>query len=259
MKTHSTISNSFLDVFLRFYNPQTSQADLTINLDQVSKWIGVAKFNLLSTLRSSYQRDKDFAIEKSTNKQGKYGGNNYVKVLITPDCFKRLCMRSRSKQAENVRSYFIELEVLVAKYNEQMIYGMKNEIQKLSKALKPKTADHAGYFYVLMASPNGTIYKIGRTKDLNKRLSTYQTGKLDEVQVVFKYRTDRLIAMEKCVKAWLEPYKVRKYKELYEVNLDIIKRLAQGCDNLGAGLGLDLDTIPTSGGALMLGFFREDN
>jgi phage anti-repressor protein len=87
----------------------TNDKDLCINLDVVSKWLGVQKFNLLQTLRDSYKETLDFVITKSSDpnlKHRKY--NNYKLVLITPDTFKRLCMKSRSRNAEQIRTYFIQ-------------------------------------------------------------------------------------------------------------------------------------------------------
>jgi phage anti-repressor protein len=87
-----------------------SWKDYAIDLDKVCKWLNISKFNILRTLRSSYREDIDYTITKSVNKKGKYGGNNYKLVMITPDCFKRLSMKSTSNKADEVRTYFIELE-----------------------------------------------------------------------------------------------------------------------------------------------------
>lgn len=65
-----------------------------------------------------------------------------------------------------------------------------------------------------------SVYKVGRTSDLNKRLATYKTGTIDGVDVVYKFRTDSHKAVEGCV----------KYKEVYEVNIDMIKNLISKCD-----------------------------
>ena len=54
-----------------------------------------------------------------------------MRVLMTPDCFKRLCMRSRGKKAEEVRTYFIQIEALVLKYKDHMVAGMQAEIERL--------------------------------------------------------------------------------------------------------------------------------
>lgn len=232
LKVHSVIPNVFIESFLSMYNPETVQTDLIINIDSVSKWLDISKFNIMRTLRSSYREDIDYTIKKSTNRKGKYGGNNYKVVMISPDCFKRLCMRSTSKKAEEVRTYFIELEGLLVRYRTTLMKGMDNEIKLMEKALRPKSKeDSAGYVYVIKASPDkDSVFKIGRTKDLNKRLSTYSTGSLIGVELVFKLRTDNYQATEECVKAMVKPDRYKKYNEIYKVDIDMIKEIIKKCD-----------------------------
>ena len=45
--------------------------------------------------------------------------------MLTPDCFKRLCLLSRTKKAEEVRTYFLELEKLIGNYKDYIINGLK--------------------------------------------------------------------------------------------------------------------------------------
>ena len=235
VKQHTAIPNEFVDSFLAMYDPETSQTDMTIDMDVVSRWLNSTKSVLLRTLRASYKQGIDYQEVKSVKRVGKYGGNNYKKVMISPDCFKRLCMRSATKRSEEVRSYFIALESLIVRYKTHMLDGMQREINKMEKELKPKDIyDSAGYIYVIKASKDyDSIYKIGRTKDLNKRLSTYKTGNFDNIDVVYKFRTENLNAVEKCIKGFLKEFQLRKYKELYQANLTIVKNIIEGCGNVG--------------------------
>ena len=168
--------------------------------------------------------------------------------MLTPDCFKRLAMLSHSKNAEMIRTYFIEVESLFLKYRSQTEEGMKAEIlrfKKNQKAFASRKEDHAGYIYIIRASNhNHNLYKIGRTIDLAKRLSTYNSGSADEVEVLYKYRTDKIKGTEKCVKAWLQDTKYRKYKEVYEVDLNSIKQIISKCGEIGAKLELKLKGKP---------------
>jgi phage anti-repressor protein len=233
LKVHSTIPNTFIDTFIDTCGEGYSQTTTSLNIDIVAKWLNVQKFNLMSTLRDSYRDGIDYVVIHKPSKRGKQGSNNYKEVLLTPDCFKRLCMRSKSKKAEEVRTYYIQLESLLMKYYEHMMNGMETEITSLKHSLKPSKnkKDHAGYIYILKASQTkDSVYKLGRTKDLSQRLSTYQTGILEEVEVIFKFRSDSLKALEACIKKSLEEYKVRKYKELYAVDINIIKTIVNHCD-----------------------------
>ena len=189
---------------------------------------------MVSLLKQSYRNNIDYKIINLPSRKHKYGGNNYKKVLITPDCFKRIAMRSNSAKAEEVRSYYINLESLIMKYFEHMMQGMQEEINELEKAIKPKNKeDSVGYIYVVKASRRRrNAYKIGQTRNLNKRLSTYQTGNLEKIEVIFKWRTDRLQSVEKCVKQSLQEFRLRKYNEIYEANIDMIKKIIETCNSL---------------------------
>jgi len=233
LKQYSTIPNAFIDKFLSFYNPDTIQTDFIINVDQVAEWLGMQKFNIIDTLKKSYRGDIDYTITATTRRTKKYGGNNYKLVMITPDCFKRLCMRSRTKKAEEVRTYFIQLESLMVRFRSVILKGMDVEIKQLESALKPKDInDSAGYIYVIKASPEkDNVYKIGRTQNLNKRLATYSVGTVDGIETIYKFRTNSFKKTEACLKLMLKEHQLRKYKEVYQANIDMIKTIIQKCDD----------------------------
>jgi phage anti-repressor protein/predicted GIY-YIG superfamily endonuclease len=240
LKRFSTIPNAFIDDFFSLIDGATTQVDHVVNLDMVAKWLGVRKANLLLTLRESYVKDIDYTVAPAP-KLHRHGGHREKVAMLTPDCFKRLCMRSRSKRAEDVRTYFIQLEALVIKYREQMMAGMEQEVSRMERNLKPKSPDdRAGYIYVIKASSErDSVYKIGRTKDLARRLSEYQTGREDEVDVVFRFRTDNLVATETCLKSLLKARQLRKYREVYEANIDLIKELVAGCGAMAGMVKLE--------------------
>ncbi|PNH12557.1 hypothetical protein TSOC_000470 [Tetrabaena socialis] len=228
--------NAFVDSFLSMYSPETSQTDAVIDLDKVATWLAMKKFNIMKVLRASYHEGVDYVITRGSRSVArvgasmpKYGGNHYHRVMLTPDCFKRICMRSKTNRAEEVRTYFIGLEALLVRYRTMLQAGMDAEIKTLQRAVKPKDPrDSAGYIYVLRASADrDSVYKIGRTQDLNKRLATYNTGTADGVEVVFKFRTEAHKATEACVKAMLREKQYRKYREVYQADIDMIKAIIQ--------------------------------
>ena len=233
LKTHSTISTAFVDSFLSIYNPDTIQTDFVIKLDIVAIWLKCKKQLLVRTLKDSYRENIDYTVVKVKKADERKYGNNNKLWLLTPDCFKRLCMRSRSKRAEEVRTYFISLESLLVRYKSVLLKGMDEEIKQLESSIRPKDiTDSAGYIYVIKASlEKDSVFKIGRTKDLNKRLATYSTGTIDGVDTIYKFRTDSHKKTEACLKLMLKEYQLRKYKEVYQANIDMIKTIIQKCDD----------------------------
>ena len=43
-------------------------------------------------------------------------------------------------------------------------------------------------------------------------------------------------ATESCVKAWLQEFEYRKYKEVYELDIDAIKKVISQCGSIGVKL-----------------------
>ena len=167
-----------------------------------------------------------------------------MEVLLTPDCFKRLCMRSRSKKAEDVRSYFINLEALIMKYRAQMMEGIRDEMERLERRLhgrkkmknahKPLTGS-AGYIYVLRASHrfDKLLVKIGKARDVARRLRQHGTPLSDDLDVLYIFRTDDVDAVESCVKVWMRDQQTQRGREIYEVDVETVKAVIGGCDGVG--------------------------
>ena len=241
LKRFSPIPNAFIDDMFAMYNPDTAQTDLAVNLDAVAKWLGIRKDNLMKTLRSSYTAGVDYSVsgEQSPNVEStaKYGRNAYKKVLLTPDCFKRMCMRSRGKTAEDVRTYFIQIEALVMRYRAQLVDGMQRDIDRLESSRRARSLPRGeGYIYVLKASERyDSVVKIGRTSDLMRRLREHSAALADDPQVLFTYRTDDAAAVETCLKGWLKDrqWTRGRYKEVYKADLDMVKQMVHGCDLVG--------------------------
>jgi phage anti-repressor protein len=112
VKTHTIISSKFIDDFFSLYDHKTLDSDFVIDLDVLSKWLGGYKSNIKDTLLKSYTKDIDYIVSKSNEKTN---GRPRENILLTPDCMKRLCMLSRTKKAEEVRTYFLDLEKLKIK------------------------------------------------------------------------------------------------------------------------------------------------
>jgi len=97
----------FVNDFSSLVDNNTSSTNFVINIDTVAKWLNSKKFTLKETLKKSYILGKDYNIYMQSPKNV---GRPQEIVLLTHNCFKRLCMLSRTKKAEEIRSYFIELE-----------------------------------------------------------------------------------------------------------------------------------------------------
>jgi phage anti-repressor protein/predicted GIY-YIG superfamily endonuclease len=240
IKLFTQVPHKFVDDFFALYDERKSidYDGFTINLTMLAKWLNTDKTFLLRTLRTSYIRNTDFITESDPNKKTKMGGNRNLRVMITPDCMKRLCMRSRSAKAETVRTYFIEIERFLINYNDQIVDGLMRDIGNLEvQAKRENRKDGPGTIYVLRASKEmSSLYKIGQTVDLKKRLATYNTGRAEDVEVLSVYRTPYRKEVELCLKRLLKAKQYKKRREIYHIDWEILQKLILGCGNLSLKL-----------------------
>ena len=116
----------------------------------------------MKTLRASYILNVDYTWSKPKSMQGR-GRNTLRIVMLTPDCFKTLCMQSKSPQADRVRAYFIAVEKTLLRYRLEIMNGMKTRILQLENNQRPnnKSLNKTGVVYVIRASDEHSVAKLG--------------------------------------------------------------------------------------------------
>jgi phage anti-repressor protein len=230
LKKYSTISNQFIDDFFSLYNYKTNDTDLIINFDNLCKWLDSRKDVLKKTLDKSYIKNIDYKITK-IKKETK--GRPIEEIMITPDCMKRICMRSSTNKAEEVRTYFIKIEKLIDKYKQVIIDDLNKKIGILENNQKPKLNPKKGVIYVIRTTKTiDDLFKIGRSKKFITRLMSHNSIEADDVQILLLYETDNIEQVENCVKNSLKSKQYRKRKEIYQVDIDTIKDVVNKCDDL---------------------------
>jgi phage anti-repressor protein/uncharacterized Fe-S cluster protein YjdI len=232
LKKYSTLSNAFIDDFHNIYTfDAVNENEFIINIDIVAKWLECAKGKLKETLVRTYNKNIDYKVSKEKN--GKISKSNKEIILLTPDCFKRLCLVSKTKKSEEVRTYFIELEKILDKYKSYIINAMKKQIEVLENNQKELPNNTASMVYILK-SPKDIegIYRFGKTDDFKKRLQNYNSANSDKMEIVLIYETKCATEVEDCVIAQIKKYRYRKRKDFYEVNIDIIKEIINTCDKM---------------------------
>lgn len=210
----------------------------TVDLDKVIKWLNIDKSMAKKTLLRSYRKNIDFIIKKIVKTKGT-GGHNREIILLTIRCFKKFCQLTRSKHGDEVREYFIDVEYTLNKYKNYIIEGLSDKLDQVKKGKKPKINPEKAIIYIFRTAdtPKNSLYKIGRTKDLTKRLQSHQSSLSEDIEILFYLETDDAKTVESCIKNFAKKYQYRKYKEVYEVNIDILKLLATKCEKFK----LDLD------------------
>ena len=174
------------------YDVKSTNDEFVINLDNVTKWLKTLKGRIKKTLMKSYIQNIDFVV-KNIKIPGKVGKPSEI-ILLTPRCFKLLSMQSHTKKATEVREYYYALEELVDKYKEYIIAGLNEKIERLENNQKPKVNPQKGVIYIIYASDDHTLYKIGQTLNLRERLEKYNGDKKDDIKPLYIFETDNIKA-----------------------------------------------------------------
>ena len=69
------------------------------------------KFN--ATIKRSYKKNFDYKIEEIKKSQGR-GGSNFEVITLTPEASKKICLSTNSIIGEEVKQYFLDLEVALS-------------------------------------------------------------------------------------------------------------------------------------------------
>jgi len=232
LKKFSTLSNDFIDDFYNIYNPNNNEmTDYPINLETVAKWLNVKKGKLKETLVNTYTKNIDYKVEKE--KEGKISKSNKEIISLTPDCFKRLCLLSKTKKAEEVRTYYLELEKLIWNYKDYIIDGLKKTIQVLENNQKEIPKNIKATVYVLRSLKDiDGIYRFGQTEDFKKRISNYNSANSDKMEVMYIYETKDSKKIQDCVIAQIKPLRYKKRKDFYQIDINVLKTIIKDCTSL---------------------------
>jgi len=98
-----------------------------------------------------------------------------------------------------------------------------------------------------------TLYKIGKTINSKTRFSKHNSPLANDLEVLFQYETDNIDQVESCIKALMKKAQYRKYKEIYRIDLDILKQTIKDCDAKINEINNNIDKInkKQSGGKII--------
>ena len=229
---YSGVNREFIKDFISIQQSKSSQENypFVINLDLIIKWLQIdQKGSLKRTLISSYIKRLDYIIlpySKVKQKKGS-GGMNKETILVTTNCFKRICLKTKSVMSDKIVDYYLALENLLVEYQKYIISELIKENKLLKNDLNNDIFPIGGLIYIIDLGNN--YYKLGMTADLNARKKVYDTGTIHGSKIVFWFETDDMKSVEHCVKGLLIKYAIKKKKEVYFIELHNIIEAIKAC------------------------------
>jgi hypothetical protein len=186
------------------FNPIT---DFIIDFDDVWKWCGFSrKDSAKRILDKFFKKDTDYIISPSIGGEIKERGCAHKKEKITLNIktFKKFCLKSDTKKADEIHNYYIKLEeILHATLLEQtdelklQLEEKNNKLEESQEQIKklkrkyiksPKIVSEDKNVVYLMASTESEKvgeYVIGKATDLSERKADYNHNKIHDFNVIY--------------------------------------------------------------------------
>jgi hypothetical protein len=237
----SKIDKKFIVDFFGFQkkNLYKDYKPFVIDLDDVSFWLDTVKGNLKNTLIESYNKLIDYKIISYNSllpnqKQKNQGGQNKEIILLTPDCFKMLCLRSKTKKAEKVRKYYIDLEKMIDEYKDIIITNLDNKIKILENDLRKDnlTSDKYCYIFEEIDELGDKYYRIGQTGNIRTRINNHNSSNIHKKVLSFKIAAENILHFEACLRGVMYDYRYKNNKDYYKISKDKIKKAITECTTI---------------------------
>jgi hypothetical protein len=128
-----------------------------------------------------------------------------------------------------VKEYFIELRKFVMRYEK--IFNQSIETHKLLRSELMEDYDFI-YFFAVDKS-NKDIVKLGTTSNLIARINTYNTGRLDDIDLKYASVVYNGKLIEDCIKKSeiIKKSQHRPNKEIYNISENILLNIINTCYN----------------------------
>jgi phage anti-repressor protein len=229
----SNIPREFLKDFFNLGGNTYGDTYKSIDFDDVVKWLDVQKNHLKRLLINNFILMEDYTENKILIKNNNRGANYVSRIMLTPDCFKELCMISQTNKAKGVRKYYIVAEGLLRDHFETIINELNKELGLVKNNMKKQTEIIGGHIYILQAqnTTQKDMFKIGNSNDMKKRLRTYNTGNANNIEPLFIMKVDNINMVEGCIKNIAKEYQYKKNKEVYNIDIEFLKKLCVKCKN----------------------------
>jgi phage anti-repressor protein len=235
--SNSKINKKFIKDFFGFQKTDQFKdyKPFTISLDDVAYWLESLKANLKSTLITSYIKDVDYIIINSllmvNHEQPKH---NKETIIITSDTFKMLCMRSKTKKADKVRQYYLNLEKLIDEYKDIIINNLNTKIKVLENDLIKDDLAKGGNVYIFeeIDQLNDKYIRIGSSYDVKKRMNNHNSSSLHKKKILYKIKTSNIKQFEKCLQTHFYNFRFKKNKDYYKISNDMIEKAIENCNGI---------------------------
>jgi len=170
--------------------------DFVIALDSIWKWLGYGRINDCKRVLVKHFKEKiDYIInqtdnyevnvqqddevyftEVSVNKNnGETRGRKNENIMLTINCFKKLCLKSRTDRADEIHEYYIRLEELMNMIMVEQTKDLREKIKDVTNQKDQNLISNFGKRQILyLAYAEDNVAKPGITNDFERRLGEFR-------------------------------------------------------------------------------------
>ena len=187
-----------------------SKTDFPVILDNIWKWMGYGRIEECKRcLIKNFKLDIDYKIEKAApqdagagpklSEEGKNlggAGMNREYITLTINCFKKLCLKSKTTKADQIHEYYVELEDLMNELVVEQATELQMKLQDKDKQLRLKDIENKDTIIdnfknkqvVYLIQVEEFVITYGFTNDIQRRLGEHRTefGKDIIIKTVFE-------------------------------------------------------------------------
>ena len=228
-KFNSYDEQLFVANFYCYLNYDTRK-DFVIDLDQIWKWLGFGKkSDCKSLLTNNFEENEDFMVSTnhenfaaansaakhdnsfaansgknhenyfaaSAAKKETRGGHNQETILLTIRCFKKLCLKAKTKKSNDIHEYYLNLEELINDivYEESTI--LRNQLALKDNQLQLKDQenettlvnnfDGKPVVYLIQVQPD--LIKFGYSNNIKRRIAEHKSDFGKDIVIRTLYET----------------------------------------------------------------------
>lgn len=268
------LSNGEMKVFAQHFLMSFSDKDdpFSVSGEYTMKWLGYEmKHKFKAFLEKHLKEGIEYEVtpgEVFSRAGENLGGRPSESFKLSIDGFKVLSMRSGTKKADTIRSYYIELEKIIHEYiafqQKQMLDEMSRQLndansrtQSLQFSLdaekdnfarhmnrRVKKNDPGDMVYIYRESDD--VFKIGRTDNVDRREGEHRTS-TSKGSVVYSKRCCDSKILERVVHHILDQYRIYPKREWFGVSFDIAKEAIDAAHAFIDGLVDRCHDIDTKG------------
>jgi DNA-binding Lrp family transcriptional regulator len=225
LKKNTNVDDDFIKIFLKGFK-SGDEINFCISDKEVANALNLTLENIRKRLNNYFTKEIIFL-----EKVDYIRAHSRAPMYLNYQAFEKLYMNSESPKAKAIREYFPKMRELFFENREKLpvlFQAMENK-----NDLKNYVGMDSIYFFQVDDRYENT-YKVGRTRDIIKRLRSYNVGRVKEVELKYLALVKNAKLIESLVGYALKENRIKENREIYQVSAENLQKLIENiyCSNI---------------------------